>query len=313
MRFTRKGFDDGRIHVMVEEDAGTSDAEWEEDTHLGPVDRVLGCTGWVFDTSIFDEATAPAMWTRRYPGLTPGFESTNVPGLFFAGTLMHGRDHRKSSGGFIHGFRYLVKFLHNTVRARLGQLSTLSVFHSEPDLYGDLYVRGGRLTAQNGGFRPGQMESRLHGTPWPQTAVALDADSDAAANALIDIIIPLANADSAMYQMFQYMYDVFVLEEGQAVHYKSITLDYMKDFFGEIAKPLNFFTVLPPPPPPSTRRRSCCIAFSAQPASLLHSRRPCFLHPRPPAGVRVASRSSHSLPLDSQRRLLASRFSAAVP
>jgi hypothetical protein len=87
------------------------------------------------------------------------------------------------------------------------------------------------------------MESRLHGTPWPQTAVALDADSDAAANALIDIIIPLANADSAMYQMFQYMYDVFVLEEGQAVHYKSITLDYMKNFFGEIAKPLNFFTV----------------------------------------------------------------------
>ena len=118
MRFTRKGFDDGRIHVMVEEDAGTSDAEWEEDTHLGPVDRVLGCTGWVFDTSIFDEATAPAMWTRRYPGLTPGFESTNVPGLFFAGTLMHGRDHRRSSGGFIHGFRYLTRALHRQLELR---------------------------------------------------------------------------------------------------------------------------------------------------------------------------------------------------
>ena len=40
-----------------------------------------------------------------------GFESANVNGLWFAGTLMHGNDWRRSSGGFIHGFRYLVRSL----------------------------------------------------------------------------------------------------------------------------------------------------------------------------------------------------------
>ena len=35
--------------------------------------------------------------------------STKVKNLYFAGTPMHGRDYRKSSGGFIHGFRYLIR------------------------------------------------------------------------------------------------------------------------------------------------------------------------------------------------------------
>ena len=43
---------------------------------------------------------------RRYPSINHNYESKSVPGLFFAGTNTHGLDHRKSSGGFIHGFRY---------------------------------------------------------------------------------------------------------------------------------------------------------------------------------------------------------------
>ena len=98
----------GLIHVFVQDE----DGEWEEDTHLGPVDRVLACAGWVFDDSLFETEIKPQMWTRRFPAMSPAFESPNVPGLYFAGTLMHARDHLRSSGGFIHGFRYLTRALY---------------------------------------------------------------------------------------------------------------------------------------------------------------------------------------------------------
>ena len=73
-------------------------------------DEVILCTGWKFDTSIFD-FEVPLY--GKYPNITEKFESINSPGLFFIGSLMHGPDHKKSSGGFIHGFRYLIEhFFH---------------------------------------------------------------------------------------------------------------------------------------------------------------------------------------------------------
>ena len=44
--------------------------------------------------------------------MTAEYESTNVPGLYFAGTLSHGKDFKRASGGFIHGFRYTARALH---------------------------------------------------------------------------------------------------------------------------------------------------------------------------------------------------------
>lgn len=73
-------------------------------------DEVILCTGWKFDTSIFD-FEVPLF--GKYPAITPKFESIDSAGLFFIGSLMHGPDHKKSSGGFIHGFRYLIEhFFH---------------------------------------------------------------------------------------------------------------------------------------------------------------------------------------------------------
>ena len=43
--------------------------------------------------------------------MTSTFESVTTPGLYFAGAMMHGNDYRRSAGGFIHGFRYLVRAL----------------------------------------------------------------------------------------------------------------------------------------------------------------------------------------------------------
>ena len=42
----------------------------------------------------------------KYPRIHYNHEVHNVPGMFIAGTASHSLDHRKSAGGFIHGFRY---------------------------------------------------------------------------------------------------------------------------------------------------------------------------------------------------------------
>ncbi|HEY6797471.1 MAG TPA: NAD(P)-binding domain-containing protein [Kineosporiaceae bacterium] len=75
-------------------------------------DRIICCTGFRFDSSIFDEECLPQPAINgRFVALTPAYESVNVPGLYFAGTLMQERDFKKSTGGFIHGFRYAVRSL----------------------------------------------------------------------------------------------------------------------------------------------------------------------------------------------------------
>jgi len=78
-----------------------------------PYDRVIVCTGFRFDDSIFAGSCRPSMVINgRFPAQTCEWESVNVPGLYFAGTLMQVRDFKRSTGGFIHGFRYGVRALH---------------------------------------------------------------------------------------------------------------------------------------------------------------------------------------------------------
>ncbi|WP_239160521.1 NAD(P)-binding domain-containing protein [Virgisporangium ochraceum] len=82
-------------------------------------DRVLACTGFRFDASVFDDTARPRLVINdRFPEQTPAFESVNVPGLYFAGTLTQQRDFKKSTNGFIHGFRYGVRALHRILGER---------------------------------------------------------------------------------------------------------------------------------------------------------------------------------------------------
>ncbi|HET6703676.1 NAD(P)-binding domain-containing protein [Amycolatopsis sp.] len=79
-------------------------------------DRVICCTGFRFDASLFDEDCRPELTINgRFPAQTPDWESVNVPGLHFAGTITQVRDFKKATSAFIHGFRYgaraLVKVL----------------------------------------------------------------------------------------------------------------------------------------------------------------------------------------------------------
>lgn len=77
-------------------------------------DRVIACTGFQFDASIFDENCRPkTVIYDRFPQQTSEWESVNVKDLYFAGTLMQMRDFKKTSSGFIHGFRYNLRALHH--------------------------------------------------------------------------------------------------------------------------------------------------------------------------------------------------------
>lgn len=82
-------------------------------------DRVIVCTGFRFDASIFSENCRPELiHNDRFPAQTSSWESINVPGLYFAGTLMQVRDFKKSTSGFIHGFRYGVRALHRMLEQK---------------------------------------------------------------------------------------------------------------------------------------------------------------------------------------------------
>jgi thioredoxin reductase len=82
-------------------------------------DRVIACTGFRFDPSIFAAGCEPDLVIDdRFPAQTPEWESTNVSDLYFAGTLMQARDYKRSTTGFIHGFRYGVRALHRILERK---------------------------------------------------------------------------------------------------------------------------------------------------------------------------------------------------
>ncbi len=82
-------------------------------------DRVIVCTGFRFDDSLFTGACQPKLAINdRFPAQTAQWESINVPDLFFSGTLMQQRDYKRSTSGFIHGFRYGVRSLHRMLGDR---------------------------------------------------------------------------------------------------------------------------------------------------------------------------------------------------
>jgi hypothetical protein len=82
-------------------------------------ERVIVCTGFRFDDTIFDDSCRPEPCADgRLPALTSGWRSVNVPDLYFAGTLMQARERSKAASAFIHGFRYNVRTLHRMLEMR---------------------------------------------------------------------------------------------------------------------------------------------------------------------------------------------------
>ena len=98
----------GKFEVLV------SYSNANDETEYLLYDRVITCTGFRFDDSIFDNSCKPKMTIDdRFPALTSEWQSVNVNSLYFAGTLMQMRDYKKTNSAFIHGFRYNVSTLHH--------------------------------------------------------------------------------------------------------------------------------------------------------------------------------------------------------
>lgn len=75
-------------------------------------DEIISCAGFSVDTSIFDDSARPETTIKdKFPKLDAEWQSSNVPDMYFAGTLMQSRDYKKYMSGFIHGFRYNVEAL----------------------------------------------------------------------------------------------------------------------------------------------------------------------------------------------------------
>lgn len=75
-------------------------------------DMVLRCTGFTMDTGPFTGSCQPLLAPNgRIPAIRPDFQSVNVEGLYFAGTLMQARDFKGASSAFIDGFRYNLRTL----------------------------------------------------------------------------------------------------------------------------------------------------------------------------------------------------------
>lgn len=61
--------------------------------------------------TIYAGDAEPIMHRGQFPAMTHRYESVNVPGLFFAGALAHGRDYRRGAGRSIVGFRHTARAL----------------------------------------------------------------------------------------------------------------------------------------------------------------------------------------------------------
>ncbi len=123
---SQNGILDGPTHSIARLPNGKFRVRWsaihtevESEIEQFEYDRVIRCTGFQMDRSIFGDSCKPALRScGRLPAMTGRWESTNVPGLFFAGTMMQGIDYKKSQSSFIHGFRYNVRTLFHILEER---------------------------------------------------------------------------------------------------------------------------------------------------------------------------------------------------
>lgn len=108
-------------------------------------DRIVRCTGFRFDGSIFDPSPETVL-DGRLPAITPYWESTSHSGVFFAGTLMQARDFKRASSAFIDGFRYNIRTLHHHLMERYEgrPFPRRSVTHAPRELAGLVLERASR-------------------------------------------------------------------------------------------------------------------------------------------------------------------------
>ena len=141
-------------------------------------DKVILCTGFRFDGSIFDESCNPELvYGGKLPAQTAEWESVNVPDMYFAGTLMQACDFKKTMSGFVHGFRYNVRFLSQILDLKYNDVAIpFEEISSAPDVVLEKVLE--RLNNGSGLFlQPGFLQDVVvirHGTAEYYTDVRAD-------------------------------------------------------------------------------------------------------------------------------------------
>jgi hypothetical protein len=180
------------------------------------VDYVIAAPGWRFSTALFEKDATPAMHENgKHPATrNGGYESVNIDGLYFAGTLMHGNDHKVSSGGFIHGFRYLCRALHRELeQVEVDDAAAVSTAEKRSTVvvgaHGDMTAAAADvktlswLEANERGI-----SSPLTAHPprsWPRTRIECGLRS------LVAAFLRRINVAAGPVQMFGLLADVFLL------------------------------------------------------------------------------------------------------
>lgn len=173
------------------------------ETQVLTYDRVIVCTGFRFDNSIFAQECRPILTSSdRFPAQTPEWESVNVPGLYFAGTIMQANDFKKTTSGFIHGFRYNVRALHRMLEKKYDSQSW-PAREIEPTPEGLLEATLERLNRSS--------------ALWQQFGY------------LHDVIVVDEGWDHAAYYEEMPLAYVQQSEIGESSHYYTVTLEFGKN------------------------------------------------------------------------------------
>lgn len=85
----------------------------------GEYDEIIYCTGFLFECDIFSEEICAKLIPNprkvRYPVINNQYAAKRIKNMYFLGGLMHSVDWKKSAGGFIHGYRYLIKSIFHQI------------------------------------------------------------------------------------------------------------------------------------------------------------------------------------------------------
>eukprot|EP00731_Ephydatia_muelleri_P029142 Em0020g786a len=110
-----------------------------------PYDVIIRCLGFKFDFGPFNGSVslppAPQGGGSKYPAIKPNYEAIHASDLYVAGTISHSLDFRKSSGGFVHGFRYTVRALFRHFEWRYHQVAWPSITLPVVDLFEHMLKR----------------------------------------------------------------------------------------------------------------------------------------------------------------------------
>jgi hypothetical protein len=206
-----------------------------------PYDYIVRAMGWKHNTTVYADSAAPVLQHQgKYPRMTPEYESVNQPGLFFVGTLAHGKDWRRAAGGFVHGFRYTARALHRILEARYhGNPWPVNVPVPVPAAAASVGAAEGAAYQITKEADVDRLLAKVRAPPPPPRAKPSPADP----RPRLQIVDRLCHA-SGPYQMFYTLADAVVLSEaGGGRKGKKGKKAWRADYMEEV--PLDYLSTQP--------------------------------------------------------------------